>query len=112
MSEKNDPQNIAQILDALKATTQLGKHLDHAQIWERWDELAGPELAPRSHPMKVRKGILTVAIAGPVWMHKFSYDKAKILGRINRILTKEAIEDIYLTLPTAEDLIASEDAPK
>jgi predicted nucleic acid-binding Zn ribbon protein len=108
----NDPQNIAQILEALKATTKLGAHLDHAQIWERWNELAGAELAPHSHPMKVRKGLLTVAVAGPVWMHKFSYDKAVILGKINRILTKEAIEDIYLTLPTADDLIAPEDPPE
>jgi predicted nucleic acid-binding Zn ribbon protein len=110
--KENDPQNIAQILDALKATSQLGKHLDHAQIWEHWDELAGTELAPRSHPMKVRKGILTVAVAGPVWMHKFSYDKATILGKINRILTKEALEDIYLTLPTADDLIPPEEPRK
>lgn len=108
----DDPQNITQIIEALKATTTLGAHIDHAQIWERWNDLAGPELAPRSHPMKVRKGILTVAVAGPVWMHKFSYDKAKILDKINRILTKEAVEDIYLTLPTAEDLIAPEDPPR
>ena len=108
----NDPQNIAQILEALKKTTKLGAHLDHAQIWERWNDLAGPELAPRSHPMKVRKGILTVAVAGPVWMHKFSYDKAKILGKINRILTNETVDDIYLTLPTTEDLVAPEDPPK
>jgi hypothetical protein len=110
--KSDDPQNIAQILEALKKTTKLGAHLDHAQIWERWNELAGPELAARSHPMKVKKGVLTVAVAGPVWMHKFSYDKAAIVGKINRILTKETIEDIYLTLPTAEDLIPSEDPPK
>jgi len=108
----DDPQNIAQILEALKRTTKLGAHLDHAQIWEYWNELAGPELAPRSHPMKVKKGVLTVAVAGPVWMHKFSYDKAGILVKINRLLSKESIEDIYLTLPTEDDLIPSEEPPK
>ncbi len=103
MSEQ-EPQNIAQILATLKATTKLGAHLDHAQIWEHWELLAGPELGPRSHPMKVRKGVLTVAVLSPVWMHKFSYDKKEILGKINRLLSTESIEDIYLTLPTAEDL--------
>jgi hypothetical protein len=104
----NDPQSVAQILAVLKTTTKLGAHLDHAQIWERWDDLAGPELAPRSHPMKVRKGLLTVAVAGPVWMHKFSYDKPVILKKINSILTQEPIEDIYLTIPTTDDLKPSD----
>jgi predicted nucleic acid-binding Zn ribbon protein len=107
-----DPQNLAQILETLKATTQLGAHLDHAKIWEHWEEVAGPELGPRSHPIKVRKGILTVAVVSPVWMHKFSYDKRTILDKINRLLTKQSIEDIYLTLPTAEDLIPSEPTPE
>ncbi len=109
---KQDPQNIAQILDSLKANTKLGAHLDHAQIWERWNDLAGPELGPRSHPMKVRKSILTVAVLSPAWMHKFSYDKLEIIAKINRLLSTESIEDIYLTLPTAEDLVDPADAPK
>ncbi len=109
---KQDPQNIAQILDSLKANTKLGAHLDHAQIWERWNDLAGPELGPRSHPMKVRKGILTVAVLSPVWMHKFSYDKLEIIAKINRLLSTESIEDLYLTLPTAEDISDPADAPK
>ena len=100
----NDPQNIAQILEALRATTKLGAHLDHAHIWEHWDDIAGPEFAPRSHPIKVRKGVLTVAVLSPVWMHKLSYDKQAMIERINRLLSKEPIEDIYLTLPTNEDL--------
>ena len=107
-----DPQNIAEILAALKATTSLGKHLDHAQIWEHWEAIVGPEFAPRSHPLKVRKRILTVAILNPVWMLKFSYDKREILSKINSLLTTEAIEDIYLTLPPNEDLPKPPDTPK
>lgn len=103
MSER-EPQAIAEILAQLKATTKLGAQLDHAQIWERWGEIAGPEFAPRSHPMKVRKGVLTVAVASTVWMHKISYDKRAMLEKINAMLREGPIEEIYLTLPTNEDL--------
>ncbi len=102
--KSDEPQNIAQILAQLKATTKLGAHLDHAQIWERWNDIAGPEFAPRSHPMKVRKGVLTVAVANTVWMHKLSYEKQAMIEKINSLLSKDPIEEIYLTLPTNEDL--------
>jgi predicted nucleic acid-binding Zn ribbon protein len=99
MSTTEDPIQLGEILEALKAHSKLGAHLEHAQIFERWDEMAGPVLAKRSQPMKLRRGVLTVAAVSPVWMHRFSYEKASILKKINKLLTRELIEEIFLTLP-------------
>lgn len=111
MAAEDDPVRLGEILEALKANSSLGKHLDHAQIWERWAELAGPELAHRSHPMKLRRGVLTVAAVSPVWMHRFSYEKNRIIDRINKILTTEPIEDIFLTLPSDEGIPPPDSGP-
>lgn len=108
MSESDDPVRIDAILDALKANSKLGAHLDHAQIWERWGELTGPELANRSHPMRLRHGVLTVAAVSPVWMHRFSYEKNQIIERINKILTTGPVQEIFLTLPADEGVFEPE----
>lgn len=109
MANTDDPQKLAEILDALKATTPLGRSLEYAQIWEHWDDLVGKELGARSHPLKVKRGVLTVAAAAPVWMHRFSYQKSEILEKINNILTVDPIEDVFLTLPTEENLSPPQD---
>lgn len=109
MADTDDPQKLAEILEALKATTPLGKNLDHAQIWDRWDELVGAEMGARSHPVRVKRGVLTVAAASPVWIHKFSYQKSEIITKINGILSTDPVEDIFLTLPREEDLPPPQD---
>ncbi len=111
MSTSDDPVRLGEILEALKANSKLGAHLDHAQIWERWEDLAGPELARRSHPMKVRRGVLTVATVSPVWMHRFSYEKTNIIDRINKILTTQTVEEIFLTLPADEGISLPDSEP-
>ncbi len=109
MANTDDPQKLAEILEALKATTPLGKSLDYAQIWDRWEELVGSELGARSHPLKVKRGVLTVAAASPVWIHKFSYQKSTIIAKINDILVTDPVEDIFLTLPSEEDVPRPQD---
>jgi predicted nucleic acid-binding Zn ribbon protein len=111
MSKSEDPVRLAEILDALKSRSRLGVHLDQAQIWERWPELVGAEMAERSHPMRLRRGVLTVAAVSPVWMHRFSYEKNSIIDKINKILTKEPLEDIFLTLPGDEGIPGPETQP-
>jgi len=108
MANKEDPVALGVILEALKANSKLGVHLDHAQIFERWEDLAGPVLAKRSQPMKLRRGVLTVATVSPVWMHRFSYEKAEILQKINKILGTEPVEEIFLTLPEDEGISSPE----
>lgn len=108
MSSNDDPVRLGEILEALKANSKLGVHLDHAQIFERWAELAGPILARRSQPMKLRRGVLTVTAVSPVWMHRFSYEKADILQKINKMLATEPVEEIFLTLPEDEGISGPE----
>ena len=108
MPHNDDPVRLGEILEALKANSKLGVHLDHAQIFAQWEDLAGPILAKRSQPMKLRRGVLTVAAVSPVWMHRFSYEKNEILDRINNLLSTEPIEEIFLTLPEDEGISGSQ----
>lgn len=97
-SSKNDPTGIGEILDTLKHSTDLGRKLDEAQIWERWPEVVGMHLMPYGRPLGVKEGTLTIEVTSAVWMHKYSYDKAAILKRVNRLTGHEMVLDLFLKL--------------
>lgn len=99
----DEAQDISQILESLKANSKLGETLEQAQIWERWAELAGPELAPHGQPLSVRDGTLTIEVDNAVWMHKLSYIKTDIIEKINAFLTHEKVSEIFMTLKSEDE---------
>lgn len=97
MSRK-DPSGVGDILDALKQTTPLGRQLDEARIWEHWPEVAGELLMPHGRPRSIKDGQLTIEVDSAVWMHKFAYEKAALIDRINTFLGHALVDDVFLTL--------------
>jgi predicted nucleic acid-binding Zn ribbon protein len=96
--KKNKPVSVGDILQSLAATTKLGKHLEHAQIWEHWEEMVGPQLAAHGRPKTVKDGQLRVEADSSVWMHKFSYKKWAIIKAVNRVAGKELVNDLFVSL--------------
>ncbi len=96
--KKSKPIAVGEILRKLKATTALGKHLEHAQIWEHWEEIAGKQLAQHTRPWAVRDGQLRIAAESSVWMNKIAYKKWTIIKRVNHIARKELVSDIFVVL--------------
>ncbi len=105
MSKKKDRlEGIAEILEGLKQTSALGRNLEEAQIWEKWPDLAGMECMTHARPLGVRDGMLIVEVDSAVWMHKFAYSKRELVRRINRMIGRNFVTEIYLTLTEEEKL--------
>jgi predicted nucleic acid-binding Zn ribbon protein len=98
LKRKKEPSSIQEILDQLRQETQLGRHLELAQIWSRWPEIAGPRLMEHGRPHGIRDMVLYVEADSPVWMHRFAYRKWSLLRRINRMAGHELVSDIFLVL--------------
>lgn len=95
---------VAEILARLKQSGKLGQNLEYARIWEHWAAIAGARLSAHGQPYTVKDGQLRVRADSAVWMHRFSYEKWGIIGRINRMAGKELISDLFVTLePEDED---------
>lgn len=97
MKKKSNPTSVGDILSSLAATTKLGRHLEHAQIWEHWPEIAGP-LAAHGRPKTVKDGQLRIEAESAVWMHKFTYKRWALVKAINRLAGKELVHDIFVSL--------------
>lgn len=107
--KRTRPEHIGDILAAMQTKSALGKHLEHAKIWEQWERLAGAHLAKHCKPHSVKKGQLRILVESPVWMHKLGYLKWDLLRRINRMAGKELVNDIFMTLASDEDAVRALD---
>jgi len=97
------PTSVGDILSKLTVKSPLGKKLRQARIWDQWEDLAGPRLAPHGRPYAVRNKTLFIEVDSTVWMNRFSYSRWDILQRINLLYKRELISDIFVMLsPEAE----------
>ena len=94
---------IGDILSDLMQTSPLGRQLEHARIWESWEEIVGPQLAEHGRPHSVQDLQLRIEVDSTVWMHRFSYKKFAIIRRINRMARKELISDVFFVLQEEDE---------
>ena len=98
--KKDEAKSAGEILAGLTEKTELGQVLERAQIWERWPELAGAQLAMHGHPVGFRAKhpeVLIVAAESPVWMHRFALRKWDLVRRINRMAGRALVSDVFVT---------------
>lgn len=96
--KRSKPEGVGDILAKLKKSTELGKHLEHAEIWEHWPEIVGEVTAQHTRPQGIKDFQLRIEADSAVWMHKANYRKWQILKKINKIAGKELVSDMYIVL--------------
>ena len=99
------PEDIKHILEGLKATSELGRNLQEALIWENWDTLVPKPYSEKSFPLRVKDSVLVIEVENAVFLHKISYLKQEILEKLKCVVSFEIIEDVRFVLE-------EEDKPK
>ncbi|MCP9926458.1 DUF721 domain-containing protein [Cyanobium sp. CH-040] len=67
-------------LESLQRDWQQQGHL--AAIWQRWPQLAGPQLAPHCRPLRLQGSRLTVGAAPGPWLQALQYHRHQLLGAL------------------------------
>lgn len=91
-------ESLGEIIARLMSASRMGEQLDQARIWEKWDALAGPRLCRHGSPYRFKDRRLYVRVDSPVWMHRFTYEKAAIMRRINREMGYKLVTDLFFHL--------------
>lgn len=59
-----------------------------------WDGVVGKEIAQRTEPTKIKKGILFVKVDDSAWRSELQYFKNEIMDKLNKRVGKKVVEDI------------------
>jgi len=93
-SDDREPARVASALD--RVVRRLGAPSAGAldDLFQRWPEVAGPELATRTRPLGVRDGVLVVAVDDPAWSTAVRFAEPALLSRLRVVLQSDAVSRV------------------
>ncbi len=79
---------------------QMGKRQRgvHPEIWARWCDIVGQDLAQRVIPRSLFGNTLTVAVASSSWMQHMTYIKPALLDQLAEEIGPTVVKEIRFTL--------------
>lgn len=89
-------QSVNSLLKEMLGKPGFGEQINRHQAWLVWDKIVGDQIAARARPLRLRKGVLEIAVDHPVWMQQLQMMKVQILARIQEQVPKAGITDLYL----------------
>jgi len=92
------PTRVGDVLDAaLGRLPDAQRIADHA-LWAHWNDVVGATLARHAQPVRLRRGMLMVAVASAEWMQEIVFLKHELRDRLNARLGRAVVRDIFLVL--------------
>lgn len=96
-TRQNTPRPLRAVLGAVLEALKLGDPAE-AAIFDRWDEAAGPEFAPRCRPDRLEGGRLTVTCEHPVISYEIGMRREALLARVNAFLPDRKVTELKVHL--------------
>ena len=96
------------------STLGLSERLREADIWRFWPEVVGPAIAARAMPLRIIKGVLTVAVSNGPWMQELRFLTTMMRDKLNERLGGDVVREIVLKAGRVDQAAepAPEDAPR
>src|SRR5258708_1119268 len=66
------PPNLPSVFQKAFSRLGFGERLQEATLNDSWPSLIGPSLAVHCRPGTVRRGILTIRVDHPAWLHQIT----------------------------------------
>ena len=88
-------QGLSALLDSLGAGSPVARL---AQLWKRWDQVMGPELAELAFPLGHRRSTLIVGGSDNMALQELSFQTEEILERANAFMGEPFFERVELQL--------------
>ena len=92
------PLRLGDILASALRTLPAAAALADFALWTRWEEIVGEALARHARPVRIRRGVLLVHVDDSVWMQELQFLKHDIRDRLNTVLGRSAVREIFLAL--------------
>ena len=99
--DDREPERVTSALD--RVVRYLGAPSAGALdgLFQRWPEVAGPELAARTRPVGVRDGVLVIAVDDPAWSTAVRFAEQALLSRLAAVLQSDAVSHIEVRVRPA-----------
>ena len=86
--------SLGDILPKIMKSAGLRKRYKVELIISHWSEIVGAEIAVKTRPGMVHRGVMTVAAQNAAWAHHLTTLKEEIIAKINVFAGEKAVSDL------------------
>jgi predicted nucleic acid-binding Zn ribbon protein len=92
--------SLGEVVKASSRLKRLGVLEEQSQlkIYRDWAKVAGEAVARNTRPLKLKYGVLTVAVRSGAWMQELSLLKPVLLQKLKDLIKDDSVKDLRLTL--------------
>jgi predicted nucleic acid-binding Zn ribbon protein len=94
------PAPLADLLGDWTARRGWARRLEGARVHDRWEEIAGAQVAAHSEPVRLHGGVLVVRVDSPSWATQVRYLSAELAERANAVLGAGSVERVVVVTGT------------
>ena len=85
---------VKQILDRMLGAGALGRKKQSAEVWGIWEDAVGTKIAAHARPLRLRNGVLTVAVDSAAWHHQLQALQEQLLDKLRMHLGRDAVKTL------------------
>jgi len=96
--KKDGVKKASELIDEIFSNLSFGSRKSYVSIFRKWDEIAGHDLASHARLAEIEDDVLLVETDHPAWSQMISFQKKKILSRIEKEFPELRIRDLRVML--------------
>ncbi|WP_019856128.1 DUF721 domain-containing protein [Actinopolyspora mortivallis] len=100
-SDDRDPQSLGELASRMAADRGWSERLAGGQVFGRWTELVGEEIAAHSEPVELCEGVLVVRAESTAWATQLRLLQRQIVRRVSDGLGRDLVRRIRVQGPAA-----------
>jgi hypothetical protein len=89
-----DIHGIGEIIDRLLQERQLARGLPLGLLASRWSEVVGDTLARETLPVRLERGILSLAVTSSAWGAQVTFLAPDIARKANELLGSDEVKQV------------------
>lgn len=94
-------RNLHEVFQKVFRKYHLADRLKESSLLERWTDVVGPSLSAHCQPRTVRRGVLSVIVDHPAWLHQITLGhKADMLRSVQERFPHLKVKEISLRIGT------------
>lgn len=92
------PAPVGEVLSGLVRSRGWRDRLRGVSVFDRWDDIVGPELARRCVPVRVAGGVLTIRAVDQTWATQLTYMERDLIRRAAEVLGRGVVVRVRITV--------------
>lgn len=92
---RSEPIPLSRVVPRLLGELGLGGTALVVRIADRWEEIAGPEVARHCQPTALRGKVLEATAESSVWCQELQLRRTELLGRLQAAFGDEAPAELW-----------------